>query len=439
MVGGAVTIEDPQSKVLAYSSSDQPIDEARRQVILGRQVPEVWIRRLREDGIFQRLWGSEDVVRYDPGEGFLSRLAVAIRAGGEILGSIWAIEGDERLSPEAEAAMKEAAGIAALHLVRHRTTEDLERRRRGELLRAILEGQVPADAAASLGVDPDTGATVVALRWEPEPETETGRAAGSGSAGSGSSAGSAESVALTERASGLVAVYCESFHRQAALATIGGTIYVLIPEVRQRERDRLLKLVADLIDRAGATLHVRIRAGIGSTVPSLDEAVRSRREADQVIRVLAAGPAERSMAPIEDVRPATILLALRDHAARDPSLHSGPVELLVRHDAQKGTSYVDTLRAYLAAFGYIPAAAEMVNVHSNTFRYRLRRLIELSDLDLEDPAARLVAELQLYFLSGLPASVRPRPDLAPEDDGKGSGRRRPSPRRRPFAGETATG
>ena len=41
MVGGAVTIEDPARRVLAYSTlGDQPIDAARRGSILGRQVPD---------------------------------------------------------------------------------------------------------------------------------------------------------------------------------------------------------------------------------------------------------------------------------------------------------------------------------------------------------------------------------------------------------------
>ena len=41
IVGGAVTIEDPARRVLAYSTlGDQPIDAARRGSILGRQVPD---------------------------------------------------------------------------------------------------------------------------------------------------------------------------------------------------------------------------------------------------------------------------------------------------------------------------------------------------------------------------------------------------------------
>ena len=71
------------------------------------------------------------------------------------------------------------------------------------------------------------------------------------------------------------------------------------------------------------------------------------------------------------------------------------MEALRLHDEQKGTSYVETLEAYFSAFGYVPLAAKTIFVHPNTFRYRLRRLTEISGLNLDDPLERLVAELQL--------------------------------------------
>src|SRR5206468_10757088 len=39
VVGGATTIEDSNNRVLAYSNLDHPIDPARQETILGRQVP----------------------------------------------------------------------------------------------------------------------------------------------------------------------------------------------------------------------------------------------------------------------------------------------------------------------------------------------------------------------------------------------------------------
>ena len=47
----------------------------------------------------------------------------------------------------------------------------------------------------------------------------------------------------------------------------------------------------------------------------------------------------------------------------------------------------------------MPAAAEAVQVHPNTFRYRMRRVRELFELDLEDPDVRLMVWLQLRTLA----------------------------------------
>ena len=256
IVGGAVTIEDPQSYVLAYSSADLPIDEARREVILGRRVPDRFLRRLRDAGVFQRLQTTDDVVTYvDQEEEVLPRLAVGIRAGGELLGSIWVAEATDSLGADATAALQEAARIAALHLIRHRSSGDLERRQRGELVRGVLDGDLHPDAATLLGLDAATAVTVVALRVGDPADPRRS---------------AADAVARIERVVGLVALYFESYQRHVAQVTIGQTIYVMIPESRDGERVRLLQLIGDLIDRARATVHTRLVSGVGSTVPSLD-------------------------------------------------------------------------------------------------------------------------------------------------------------------------
>jgi len=149
----------------------------------------------------------------------------------------------------------------------------------------------------------------------------------------------------------------------------------------------------------------------------------SRREADLAIRVLAARP-DRPLAPIEAVRADTILLTLRDHALRDRYLHAGRVEALRQHDHRYGTAYVETLSAYFSAFGYVPLAAKRIFVHPNTFRYRLRRLTEISGLDLDDPVERLVAELQLWIGSDCDRAAGERPAASDTGPSRRRGRSR---------------
>jgi DNA-binding PucR family transcriptional regulator len=63
---------------------------------------------------------------------------------------------------------------------------------------------------------------------------------------------------------------------------------------------------------------------------------------------------------------------------------------------------VETLRAFLDHFGDSTAAAASLDVHPNTFRYRMRRLLEISGLDLDDPVERMVVYLQLRIRDSQP-------------------------------------
>ena len=384
LVGGPVTIEDPRSVVLAYSSfAEHELDEGRRATILGHRVPDEWIRRQQEDGVFRRLFRERGVIRTDYGEfGLKPRLATAIRAGDEILGSIWVQEGDRSLDDESEAALEEAARIAALHLLRHRSSADLERSRRAELFRAALEGRLPPDALSSvLDLATATCLTVVAVELV--------------DAGVDDTAGVA---VLADRAASLITLYCESYRRPAAVVTVGATVYLLVLHPDAADADRLVTLARGICERVRDALHIEVRAGIGRTVASVSDLLVSRTEADRVTRAMAVTPSAGAVATADSVRGRLVLDYLRDLAADEPTLRRGKLDVLVEHDQKKGTEYVATLRAFFDALGDMPAAAAAQGVHPNTFRYRMRRLAETADLDLEDPVERLVLQLQLHFL-----------------------------------------
>lgn len=380
MVGGPTTIEDPQSRVLAYSSDDQSIDEGRRQTILGRQVPEPYVQRLQERGVFRQLWGSDEVLRIDDivgpdGSRVRPRLAVAVRAGQEILGSIWVAEGEAPIGPDAEEALRHASQIAALHLVRNRSSEALERRMRGELLRSLLDGRGPSNVLADrLDLEPRAGYVVLGFELQTTEDAE---------------------VALQrERALDLIALYCEAFRRRSVQVGVGRTVYTLLPVDEDAGHSAVTRLGRDVLDRSRAALSVSLRVAVSSTVAHLREVPRAREEVDQILRVLGEEPDAGPFAAFDDVRPHVLLLELRDHVASRPHLLEGKVERLAAEDGEDGI-YLDTLRAYLDSFGDVPAAAQALDVHPNTFRYRLRRLGEIAGLDLDDPVDRLAAELQL--------------------------------------------
>jgi hypothetical protein len=365
MVGGAVAIEDPRRRVLAYSSlPDQPIDEARTQGILGRQVPDL----AGNDGLYRELQRASGVVRFAASGAVLPRLAVAVRSGAELLGSLWVVEGAP-LGADAEQALLDASRLAAVHLLRARAGNDVERRARGELLRGLLDGRSAPDlVAARLGIDPLATVTVLGFALPDEAADEL------------------EADALAD----LAHVQCSAASPNASVLVQARTLYVLLP-VTGLPRQRLLQLAAAVVERARSARHLELAGAVGATVAGLGQVMRSRSDVDAVLRLVEPG----AVAAIEDLLPQVVLLDLRAHLAASPHLRLPELEALLTYDAEHGTPYAQSVRAYLAANADVPLAAEAVSVHANTFRYRMRRVRELFGLDLDDPDVRLVAWLQL--------------------------------------------
>ncbi|MFC7512002.1 hypothetical protein ACFQV4_23430 [Streptomyces thermocarboxydus] len=91
MLQAPVTVEDRSAAVLAWSTGQRGADEARVESILGRAVHHRWLDELRARGDFARLHASSGPVHIEPvAPGMLSRAAMAVRAGAEVVGYVWA-------------------------------------------------------------------------------------------------------------------------------------------------------------------------------------------------------------------------------------------------------------------------------------------------------------------------------------------------------------
>jgi hypothetical protein len=381
LIDAPVTIEDRSSRVLAFSGRQEEADQSRVETILGRQVPERYYRVLVERGVFRKLYRSSDLVYVEPvpelSDFRMTRAAVAVRAGDEVLGSIWAAV-REPLSDDRAAGLRDAARLVALHLLRVRAGADVSRRLRADLVSTALEGGTGAfEAVRRLGLA-DQPVVVVAL-GVPDP---------------------AERPRLADG----LAMHLSAIHPLCASALIGDVVYGLIPVTggdgaggdfdADAER-RAMRIATGFLDRVGDRSRPVI--AIGHVAPDAAGLPAARACADRVLRVLrAAGErGEHRVARLTDVHSESLIIELRDLAAAHGDRPTGPVARLAAYDAEHGTNLMATMRAWLDAFGDVTQAAAAMYIHPNTFRYRLRRLTELSGIDLDDPDQRFAAMLQL--------------------------------------------
>jgi DNA-binding PucR family transcriptional regulator len=385
LIDAPVTIEDRSSRVLAFSGRQDEADPSRVETILGRQVPERYTRLMVERGVFRELYSGDQPVFIEPivtklGDFSVPRVAVAVRAGDELLGSIWAAV-HEPLSDERSQALCDAAKLVALHMLRIRAGADVERRLRTDLLATALEGGAGArEALSRLGLA-DLPVVVIALAT-----VQSGY--------------SADATVLNERqrlTDGL-AMHLSAVHPRCAVALIGDVAYGLVPVIRDNDGEQQgIRIATDFLDRVGHRVPAVV--GVGPVVSDVAGLASARASADRAVQVLRTGNGGgRRVARLADVYVEALVLELRDLVAARGGQVTGPVARLVAYDDQHNTNLVETLRAWLDAFGDVIAASAAVYVHPNTFRYRLRRLTEISGIDLADPEDRFAAMLQLRVM-----------------------------------------
>lgn len=353
-VGGAVSVMDPQGFVIAYSSvPGQPIDDVRRDGILGKQVPaEYMVHHLDPD--FRR---SSKVHVVDV-PGVLPRLAVAVSADAEYLGSIWGIATGVSLRPPdsgAVAAMTRAAAAAVPLLLawRHPAGADNPR------VRALL-------------TDPDTVTpagsryTVLAARID-----------------------SVQPDALLVQLADLLEL---TFGNALDSGCVIEDRTVLLVLASEDERG-FIDAAEGVRRRAQTAFGVPVTFAIGGpdARPTL-----ARRQAHWVLDAIGDGVTTTTF---EQTRVPVTLRRAGD-ALSDLPLAIPAVEKMLACDAAEGTEYAATVLALLTHESNVSAASASLYLHANTFRYRLRRVKDLFGLDLDDADTRLLVWMSLRLTTG---------------------------------------
>lgn len=374
-VGGAVVIEDQLSRVLAYSNLQHGADRLRTETIMGRRLPEAVRVEFARRGVFAHLAGSDEPLFVEPSQrlGLHGRVVIAVRAGRELLGSLW-VESATPLTGDRRTVLEDGARTAALHLLRSRASADLERQVESDLVVRLLEGNPDALALVSqLGL-PSGNFRVIGL----------------------------QAHVADERHAGVLLVFERAttgfgWSRLGRSALFGNTVYTVLPCGKDdlgRARSWIDAVVAELPG------HVTVAAGIGGPADALSLPA-GRQEADEALALHGARPGGAAVA-YDESWDEVLLQRLRVAASSGRAPTRGPIVELRRHDTEYSTRYIETLRAWLQAQGDVADAAGRLQVHPNTVRYRLRRMDEVTSIDLDRPDKRLAMIIALAALDDTP-------------------------------------
>ena len=351
-----VVLEDRDFNLVVFAAHADEVDPVRQRTILQRRSSAEVQNWFEAFGIAT----SDRPVRTpaDPERGIVARACLPARWNGVTYGYLWALDEHHRLDDALlERMMRQATRAGTLMAQRARIRQSVD-----DQVRDLLTGDRDvAEAAAeeidglgALGRDVPVSAVVLDL----------------------DAPGNLPPLNLWRLPRAVVAV------------ATGADVVLLVPVgLTAQDVGREARLL--LTERLAPALHDAVVAGVGATRPDLALVSGSVREARIAARVAHAVPRLRPVAAWADLGVHRLLACGPRRALREGAVDPAVEPLLARPDLAA------TAAAYLDHAGNVQRAAAELAVHRQTLYYRLRRIEELTGLDLADGRDRLRLHLAL--------------------------------------------
>jgi purine catabolism regulator len=394
LLESAVSVEDASFHLLAHAGGSA--DPHRKETILRQGTPQ----RVLFDPQIQRILREVEARRGPvkvpafPHLGMSrERLLAPIFAANQVLGYISVLDHPPQNEELAFMAIEQAALVLALSIAKERELSEVEGRVRGEFLEDLLHGTYGDESAAQRRARhvgyPLHGSHIVMLV-----DIDDFR-------------GFNKARQITEDA--IQALKREFLRRVTAVVRAGyqralvqgrsDQVVALLPlgpeagDHHARSHALGLQVQSAVADwKPGFTVSV----GFSAPIEAPGGVEGALREVTSVMESLARFKRWAQVVAVPELGLTGLLAAVSDERLVDYSRrHLGP---LIEHDSARKGALVATLRAFLET-GEQQQAAQRLRVHTNTLRYRLDRIREISGLDLEDPETRLNLSVALRVQS----------------------------------------
>lgn len=142
------------------------------------------------------------------------------------------------------------------------------------------------------------------------------------------------------------------------------------------------------------TAEVSVNAGLSTLVATAAQWSRAYDEAEQALLLGRQLFGLGTFTAFSDLGVYRLLLELRGSSELQSFYHQ-TLAALTEHDRVSGGELLHTLEGYFAALGNLHQAADLLHIHRNTLIYRLRRISEISGLNLKRPEDVLALQIAL--------------------------------------------
>ncbi|WP_096188925.1 PucR family transcriptional regulator [Evansella halocellulosilytica] len=374
-----VTIEDGNHRLLAYSLHDDRTDSARIATIMGRRVPEKVINSLWREGIIPKLNYSDDPVRISEitGVGLGNRVAVAIRSKEEVLGYIWVVEIDHKLSEKDMILLKYAAQSAKNQLLQLKVRKKKKEEGYKEFFWQLLTGHLKnhdeiIHHLEQFNMIPPSPIAVFVFQFDEE---------------------------ITENIEPYISYMLTTTQQVRVIFYVidrNDLILLCSSHSSQGEKIEAEPFINDFISQMNKRFQVnQIKGACGNSYESYGKIEASYQQALTILRLKNSFPDDVGNAHTFQELGIYRYLEFLLQRNQEDYYENVALEKLKNYDNAHNTHLLESLEVFLNHDSNVNEAAKSLHVHTNTLNYRLKRISEISGIDLKSPNQKIALFLDM--------------------------------------------
>ena len=372
-----ITIEDANHRLIAYSAHDDYTDPARTSTIINRRVPEKVINSLWKQGVIPKLLSGEEPVRVETISevGLGNRVAVSIWKNKEVLGFIWALEAGRSLSKEEMELLKKAARAAKNQLLQLYIRKNKKEERVQEFFWKLLTGHITSNEEIKenfhlMQISTTPLFSVLVFRFKND---------------------------ITSDIEKQVSYILKTTQQlQVLLYTVDRNELILLaaPKSTTGPLQELNRFIISFTTQMKERFHVNsIKGSFGGIYKDYGQIEKSYKEALTVLSIK-----EKFLEQMKGIYGYQELgiyqfFDLLLEKKKQGEFENLTLRKLQEYDKKHHTNLVETIEVFLDKNNNVSETAKALNIHTNTLAYRLKRISEIGEIDLEN----MNQKLKLYI------------------------------------------
>lgn len=392
LVCNTVIIADDKFALLSFAFWDKAPHKHKRQAYAGNTLDQ-YLYNLLKTGFVDKIRQEKKIARAEvlfSMQGKQAWAIVPVSINGENLGFIAVLEDYNKLQEADWEALEQAAGVTAVPLYRKIAEEDVLRRQRHDFLLKILLDPNPSkpevrQQADRLNLSINNRTILLQIAFvNLEQYCHRHYTASPG-----------ENNMLKSQLLDLLVAQLTAKHKDLLAVGHEEQIAVLCPAEELHSRPCVQAKIDQITQNFSSfapELHCAI--GVSRVCESYQYLSVAYKEAREALKIGCTLDANGGVFFYTDLGAYQILLPLQG-SAQLADYYQAMLGPLNKVDAATRQDYIKTLETYFRTNANIYKTAQNLYLHRNTVKYRLERIEEILNIDLDEPEARFNVQLAL--------------------------------------------